>query len=374
MVKIWIGRRETDVITYKPVYFDYTITYYGSNEFPNYSYAIDNRKSIKYDDDFYQFVIYCLDSRIQITEEFELYFYNSRISEKLAIIRPDLKRNFQNCNSYDLLNWLNNKAYTRLWLSNLVQVPPFALLSKPECVYNKLNYKFKPYEQFIIQYNYSSGGNGTFLMNATNENFIRNKLSLYKPYLVSPYIEDAYSACCHVIIGEKSCIIFPIGLQILSKDMNYKGTTYNLPFELKEKLQMINKFIETISDRLAHVGYRGVCGYDFLINEHDIFLIEINPRYMGSSYLINKVLYENNLPSLFELNDNAFQNKTERWIKYKRKISKLEISYTSYVIYYTGDTSITELPTYDSIYFDGFTLASSYDQNVYLYSYIVCNK
>lgn len=371
MIKIWIGRRETDVITYIPIYFDYTITYYGSNEFPNYSYIIENRKNVKYDDDFCKFVICCLENRIQINGEFELYFYNSMLSEKLAIFRPNLKRNFQNCNSYDLLSWLNNKAYTRLWLSNFVQVPPFALLSKYECVYRKLNYKFKPYEQFIIQYNYSSGGNGTFVLNATNEAFIQNKLSLYKPYLVSPYIEDAYSACCHVIIGEKDCIIFPIGLQILSKDMDYEGTTYILPIKLKKRLQKINEFIEIISENLANIGYRGICGYDFLVNENDIFLIEINPRYMGSSYLINNVLCQNSLPSLFELNDNAFQNKTDNWPKYKREINKLKINYTSYVAHYNGDTSITHLPSCESIYLDGFNLASSYEKNVYLYSYII---
>lgn len=374
MIKIWIGRRETDVITYKPVFFDYTITYYGSNQFPNFSYAIKNRKYVNYNDDFYNFIINCLENKLQISDKFELYFYNCRISKKLAIIRPDWKRNFKNCNPYDLLDLLNNKTYTRLWLSNLVHVPPFALLSKSECIYKNLIHKFKPYQQFIIQYNYSSGGDGTFLMNATNEKCIRNKLSLYKPYLVSPYIEDAYSLCCHVVIGKNKNIVFPIGLQILSKEMNYNGTTYILPIEIKEKLEMIYAFIENISTTLARVGYRGICGYDFLVNNNDIFLIEINPRYMGSSYLINKVLFENNLPSLFELNNNAFQNKTINWNNYQEKISKLQIRYTSYIMFYKGKKSITELPIYDEIYSDGYNLASSYDSDVYLYSYLVNNK
>ena len=41
MIKIWIGRRETDLLTYPSEYFDFSITYYGSNKNNNYSYDVN---------------------------------------------------------------------------------------------------------------------------------------------------------------------------------------------------------------------------------------------------------------------------------------------------------------------------------------------
>ena len=84
--------------------------------------------------------------------------------------------------------------------------------------------------------------------------------------------------------------------------MNYLGTSFkDIDYEL------VYTFIEKISRRLAKNGYRGICGYDFLIKNDDILLIEINPRFMTSLYLINYVLEKSNLPTLFNFNDMVFE-------------------------------------------------------------------
>ncbi|MFR7759519.1 MAG: hypothetical protein ACLU1X_00665 [Peptoniphilus grossensis] len=61
-----------------------------------------------------------------------------------------------------------------------------------------------------------------------------------------------------------------------------------------------------VGKRLMEINYRGICGLDFIFIQNNILLIEINPRYQGSSYLLNAVLNVYNLPSLFELNSICF--------------------------------------------------------------------
>lgn len=370
MTRIWIGRRESDILSYKTRKFDFSITYYGSNKSSNYSYIRNERLCTKYDSIFLYFVINCI-KRIQKKYiDCELYFYNSRLGEKLLNIDPSIGKLFRNCNSFNLLDWLNNKSYVRLWLSNTVKVPPYTLFSKNDCNFNTLRKRFPDYDKYIIQYNYSSGGAGTYLLNKSNDRKIAQKLKKNSPYLVSPFIENAISACCHVIITEDDCLIFPIGIQILSDNMDYSGTTYILPYEIKIQLSKIANFISVIAKLLAQNGYRGICGYDFLLKDEAIYLIEINPRYMGSSYLINMVLFENNLPSLFELNDMAFKNDISI-LKYKDIVWNLEIPYTTFATHYDEHKNYSHYPECYRLFKDGHDFDDQCEENAYMYSYII---
>lgn len=371
MVKIWIGRRESDILTSNTYYFDYSITYYGSNDkIRNFTYSTETRTSAKYDKAFYEFVVNCIDDIHSKVDGVELYFYNALLGRKLEQMRPHFKSFFKNCNNYNLLDWLNNKSYTRFWLANTVDVPPFTVLSNSECTYQNLKQKFSDYSEYIIQKNNSSGGNGTYHMTSDNENDIRKLLSPTEPYLVSPYLSNTISACCHVIVGKDSDIIFPIGYQYISLDtntMNYMGTTYKSC--KNTDYSHIYKFINNISRRLSKNGYRGICGYDFLIMDKKTLLIEINPRYMASSYLINYVLEQNQLPSLFYLNDLAF-NENSRLADFQCPISNLEIPYETHTVYYTKDMN-TNLPAdYIICLSDGFEKAKEYEEHAYLYRYI----
>lgn len=376
MIKIWIGRRESDILTYKPIEFNYSITYYGSNnQISNFAFDIHTRSHAKYNKQFYSFIVTSINLICNNTNEYEIYFYNSSLSKELGKIKPSLKKHFRNCNSSILLDWLNNKSYTRLWLSNSVMVPPFTLLSKEECCLNSLNSKFPNYTEYIIQKNYSSGGTGTYHLTKRNENVILNQLSSVEPYLVSPYLTNAISACCHVIIGKDNTIIFPIGYQILSENidtMKYLGTTYKKPYNLKIADTQIREFLLKISFRLSKNGYRGICGYDFLIKDKQLILIEINPRYMASSYLLNYVLFKENLPSLFEFDNMAFKNNDKLYM-YQEKIYNLNVPYLTRTIYYDKKNENQLPPKNELFYSDGLENVNTYEENVYFYRYITHN-
>lgn len=373
MIKIWIGRRESDILTYIPNTFNYSITYYGSNDqISNFAFSVKKRAQAKYDIKFYTFIISCIKNLCDNTD-YELYFYNSTLTKELGKLQPSFKKHFKNCNNYVLLDWLNNKSYIRLWLSNSVIVPPFTLLSKEECCLSFLKSKFPNYKEYILQKNYSSGGKGTYHLTKENENVILNQLSAFEPYLASPYLTGAISACCHVIIGKDDTLIFPIGYQILSENrdtMCYLGTTYKKPQCFNITYSQIEEFILNISIRLSNNGYRGICGYDFLIKEDQLILIEINPRYMASSYLLNHVLSKENLPSLFELNDMAFANDTTLY-KYQASIHNLKVPYTTRTIYYTKKFEKQPSCKYELLFNDGLENVCDYEENAYLYRYIL---
>lgn len=372
-MKIWVGRRESDILSCKNKVFDYSITFYGSNDKENnFSYCAEKRVCAKYEKEFYVFVNACISTLTKDILDYEIYFYNNTIGKRLEKVNPLLKQHFKNCNNYELLEWLNNKSYTRFWLSNSVSVPPYTLLSASECSYNDLKKKFPFYSEFIIQRNYSSGGSGTYHLTEYNEVKIQNLLSINEPYLVSPYISQSISACCHVIIGKNTNLIFPIGFQIISENtdkMSYLGTSFVKPDCKTINYKEVYIFIEKISKRLAKNGYRGICGYDFLIKDNKILLIEINPRYMASSYLINYALEDNNLPTLFDFNEMAFKDDL-LLSKYENMIANLKIPYKTYTQYYRNNSDL-EKPSNSILYLDdGLENVKEFDENVYLYRYI----
>ena len=163
MIKIWIGRRETDLLTYPSEYFDFSITYYGSNKNNNYSYDVNKRTCLKYDINFFMFVIQKI-TEITNGYNYSLFFYNARLAQKLIKYDNKILGHIKYCNSFELLRWFNNKSYTRMWLSNYVSVPPFLLLSKHDCTIEFLSKSFPTIDKFALQLNYSSGGTGTYIL------------------------------------------------------------------------------------------------------------------------------------------------------------------------------------------------------------------
>jgi len=251
MIRIWIGRRESDVLTYKPLYFDYSITLYGSNNLiNNFSFIIENRFNSDYSTEFIEFVKNKIEYILsKENDDFELYFYSSYSKEKLINTYPEFTIHCKNCNEISIIDWLDNKTYTRLWLSNTVDTPEFKLLSKEECRYDTLINTFKENNEFVLQINYSDGGEGTYKLNHKNiETY--NSLSNTNPYLVSPYYYPSISACCHVIIGNNETVIFPIGEQIISNyndHLSYSGTRYDLDKRISnEEKEKCYFFIEKI--------------------------------------------------------------------------------------------------------------------------------
>lgn len=368
-MKIWIGRRESDILTYPSDYFDGSITFYGSNKWPNISYCTTTRVMADYDLTFMNFLVQQL-ARFAPPRDLELYFYSNTLADKLASYDSTFKNCLKAHNKVSLTNWCNNKLYTRFWLSNSVKVPAYAVFSKPECTYNTLHSYFPGYESFVIQNAYSAGGTGTFKLTPKNEGEIRRNLSDTQPYLVSPYYTNTVSACCHTIISEPYSLIFPTGIQKIQSKMNnlsYIGTYY--PKYLYKKNSEIEKFLQVIINRLLQVGYRGICGFDYLLGEDGPSLIEINPRFMGSSFIVNKALYDAGLPSLFTLNEMAFNNDIAL-SSFVQKTSTLYIPYECTSVNFNKHTHPSTVPQDAIMFYDGWNENVKTEDDAYMYRYI----
>lgn len=309
---------------------------------------------------------------ISSDENIEIHFYNNEFAYKLISLEPLLKKYIVNINSKRLLDITRHKTLSRVWLQNTIDVPNFACLSKNECHYKQLICKYPSYNKFIVQKNISGGGEGTYLVDKYNCERVLSNLVADDIYLVSPYYESNISLSCHLLIDYKRVTVFPISQQLLSYDNNkiaYRGNKYldnndTLAIQVKNKAMDVGK-------RLMEIHYRGICGLDFIFTKNSILLIEINPRYQGSSYLLNAVLKMHNLPSLFELNSICFAgNGISNDIT--SQIEKMQVPFESYTsIYKTGESiDIKNYPQNVLLFLDGLSNAKEYENGVYLYRYL----
>ena len=96
-------------------------------------------------------------------------------------------------------------------------------------------------------------------------------------------------------------------LEIIDK-IEYIGSNYyiNISNEIKDKLI---KHSYNICRKLQSLGYLGVLGIDYIYVNKELYFIEINPRFQGSTRQLDKLLIESNLPSIFEYNYNFFLGK-----------------------------------------------------------------
>ncbi len=369
-IKIWVGKRESDILTYQ--YFDVSITFFGSNTNNNHSFCISNRIKPNYNKKFTEFVRHLLIKYISSDENIEIHFYNNEFAYKLISLEPLLKKYIVNINSKRLLDITRHKTLSRVWLQNTIDVPNFACLSKNECHYKQLICKYPSYNKFIVQKNISGGGEGTYLVDKYNCERVLSNLVADDIYLVSPYYESNISLSCHLLIDYKRVTVFPISQQLLSYDNNkiaYRGNKY-LDNNDTLAIQVKNKAID-VGKRLMEIHYRGICGLDFIFTKNSILLIEINPRYQGSSYLLNAVLKMHNLPSLFELNSICFAgNGISNDIT--SQIEKMQVPFESYTsVYKTGESiDIKNYPQNVLLFLDGLSNAKEYENGVYLYRYL----
>lgn len=373
MTKIWIGKRESDILTYK--YYDYSITFYGSNTGSNKSFCTTNRQNSSYSSEFIDFVLSHIKSIISKKNEYELHFYNNTFAYKLLEIAPEIYENIANINKLSVLNYLRHKSLSRLWLCNNIDTPAFCLLSKKECNIDNLKRKFgQTFSHFIIQKNYSGGGTGTYLICNSNQNAVLNQLSDYELFLVSPFYNPNKTYSCHVFIDKDKSIVLPISQQKLytqNDKFEYIGNKY---IDSNDEISMrIKNISHKICDMLRNIEYKGICGFDFIYYKEKIYLIEINPRYLGSSFAINKALKDNNLPSLFELNDMCFGNGIPNILA--DKLENLNISYSNTCLMHKEKVDVLRaidlLNNKNELVFDdGLLNTNQYEEGCYLLRYI----
>ena len=376
MFRVWIGNRESEISTYS-TFFDASITFYGDNTGGNSAFSIVQREPTNYAKGFSDFVVSAMNAFVDKYSDIEFHFYNQHFAHKIIRQEKGLGQYCANVNHSETLSWINSKIFTRLWLRNATSVPEFSLLSKQECAYDNLTKLFPDRSEFVIQKHISGGGEGTFLLTKETEITVLSELSNYSLYLVSPFYKKTYTICCHLLIYDNYVNVFPFGIQTSNHIDNkfiYEGSDYIAGQNLSNNLiRRLNNESKDIGKQLSAIGYRGICGFDYIVTDQDILFIEVNARYLGSTFLINATLYENNMPSIFDLNGDCFAS-TPRYQDFNAQ--KMIVNFKSKThrnnadIMYAHDIkkAILEIPKSDTriLFLDGLDASESVEKNTYM--------
>ena len=301
-------------------------------------------------DNYYSFLISKIKYFKSLDADIKYYFYDQYLAYSVSEYI-----NEKECiclNTRKNLDWLNNKAITREWIRSQVKTPESIVLSKSEIQLNEIKNFFIGYNRFVLQKMISSGGHGTYLFSNDQNEPILDETELY---LVSPFYEKSVSLNVTIIIGIDDVIYFPPSIQyIVEENTNllYRGSDFVLSKNLPQSsLKSLKKCSQKIAKLLKNMGYRGVCGIDFLLYNDCVYFLEINPRFQGSSFLIEKALNSQNL-SLYQINFRAFYGHIK---EIKNQIDKIEINYS---FHKNGD--IREYKTYSDA-----KLELDYNSNAY---------
>lgn len=316
---IWIGPRSSDIDNEEM--FLTGITTFGNG---NYSFCQSNSKRVSrgtFKET--KFIMKKMDELYSINPNYQFLLYDQSEAEKYK----KYSKNFICINETSIVNILNSKQITRTWLSNDVNCLPFIAMPFSDCNYLRLCQRFPGINTFIIQNTYSVGGTKTYIVKSANN--LRDVKQNNKPYeicIISPYIKQSISLNIHLLCSKKGPIIFPYSTQIIKPHNNcllYVGSDFTRRYnvEIEQKIFDISTFI---GNKLCKMGYMGIVGIDFLLANNILYFIEINPRFQGSTKILNIWLKENKYPSIYKMNFDIFNGKT-----YKYDFKNSQIPYIS---------------------------------------------
>jgi len=166
---------------------------------------------------------------------------------------------------------------------------------------NNCSLDFSRNKKFVVQLPRGFSGNATFFIEDKN-----NLDEIFKKYKnrkvkLSEYFKGETYTINACVIGNEILISKPIfqitGLSSYNKN-SFGGTCgndYIYPKKLRKKQRKeIFDCTKKVGDYIKRLGYKGIFGLDFVVNNKKVNLIEINPRIIGSMSLFTKLQIQNN--------------------------------------------------------------------------------
>lgn len=358
----WVGNKLSDIIDCKNVFYG-SINLYGESDTKNVcfkEYRCNNNASNPQVNEFIETELLKLIQQNNV----KFMFYNPKKAFNLS---PKIREKTICLNDLFLLEALNDKISCHDILKKYADFPPYFSVIGNVIRYKDVKRIFPNSKRFVVQNSKSSGGFETFILTDSNEKELIKEINPTRRYLVSTYIENNISYNYHIIIGDYDYIIFPPSMQLLAYDhqrISYIGADFiNCQKNCFIETEQILKKIILI---LRKYGYRGIIGADFIKDQftNKVFLVELNCRFQGSSFLINKSLKDLNLPSLQEINIMSFNH-----LELSKIIpSDFKVNYSS-IIHYQNKSSnlcIENARLYDQET-DGLDTYKQINESAYLY-------
>lgn len=364
----WIGPRQSD-IDYTNHLFEGSVTIFGDGKNGNIAFSqqynrINHNIANELCDDFIKNQLVNL---IKKNPDIKFLFYNPEQAFRYGEV---VEAHSIGNNEMWLLESLSNKAKCRFILSDIVNVIPYVTLKGADCNYHNLCNYFTG-DEFVIQKIFSSGGNSTYHITPNNKQTLKEILAnKNENYMLSPFLSNSVSINIHAIIAESKIQLFPASIQIICNREDkflYSGADYICFRRLSEQVkQNVNEDTLKIASLLQKRGYRGVVGLDFLLHEHKLYFVEINPRFQASSDLINRSLSQKYKTSLQKLHLMAFEDTLSE------EDFLLSVDYSNFV--YTSDNislqRLSKVIRSNEIFhkqFDGYNLCKKEYENKDVY-------
>lgn len=370
----WIGIKESDLDDVNNVY-NKSVTFFGQETINNTSFSAKSKTRINhnlYHENASKFIANAIQEIITNDKDAKLMYFGPYHAYYL----PEVLQEAVYCrNEKNILELLRNKINTRFWLSQTIPTVPSVLLNTSNCNYNTINALFKDIStKFVVQRNYSAGGYSTFLL-TKEKNIIFEKDELL---LVSPYIEKSIPINITAIIYEDDIVLFPASIQIIVEDNNrllYKGADFITYKEVDELLKhKVLDYTYKVAENLKNIGYRGVCGIDYITDGQEVYFMEVNERFQASTYLLNIALKKEGFPSVQELCLESFQKPTCSVV-----LDELDVHFSNYIYTYHKQYQHCYSYIYQKakenhnvyrIAEDGFQDCTSFEEDAYLFALV----
>ena len=359
---VWIGNKFSDIQYCNDCFF-YSINLYGPNtdnafSFPNRRLS-NNLKIVEAD----KYINYKAHQILSEYPNIQFMFYNPT---RVFSLDAEIEKHTVCLNNRLLLKMLNNKSTCHDLFSDILNFAPYVNLLGKDISLENLSTIFDN-DTFIIQKPSSAGGLGTYIL-SLEKNHIPCYLELNNRYLISSYVHNNISFNVHLLIQYDNFIMFPPSKQILSISNEgtfvFRGSDFINTNDINHA--ELKKIVLKIVNRLKKYNYLGVIGLDFIQDEKGkIYFVEFNCRFQASTFLLNMALHNYNLPSLQELNYQAFSSKNFELNK------EFKVNFASTIFYEGADDEIivpnTELYSIEK---DSLQAYKKIDKFAYLYKKI----
>jgi len=255
-------------------------------------------------------------------------FLGYRPKSFLLKLGQEMRQSFT-FNPLSLTNSLLNKATFRA-IADEINLP---LPEGEVCGLKKLSFrKLKDRYQlpFVLQLPISGGGKGTFFIASKGEfEQILNKQRQkgLKKMVVTKYItgvSPSITAC----VTKHGTLSTALQYQVLGQPELYRHEGYGLfcghDWSSSNFADSINqqayRVVDKLGDYLREVGYRGIFGLDFILQQDTgkLFVIECNPRWLDSLPVLTQAQVLNNEPPIL-----AFHLMEFLGIDYKIDLEKI---------------------------------------------------
>lgn len=307
---IWIGIHEYEIQDTGDL-FVASITMFGSNLNGNYSFDGKHNFRFNYNVDYIPWNEYVNQVAKHLIKQYNNCSFLLYEAAEADSFCEEIQKRIVYKNECHVLNMLNNKFSMRRWVRDSVPSLPYSIICGEQINLKCLKSLFPEHDSFVIQSEYSSGGIGTWLYNRQTAATVNARISPDRKYCVSPYIEKNISANITAVIYRDDIVLLNPSVQLMkmnNSNFEYCGAdfiAYNfLPEILKEKLL---SYTRIICKKMQHIGYRGVCGIDYIFTKDQVYFMETNPRFQSSTFLLNKAFHDKGLNiSVQQLHTNAF--------------------------------------------------------------------